>query len=81
MINSLTKDQIDSEIARAFELWGSVSQLKFEQIRDTNSRFGTFFGVDQALNKPVDIEIKFETGYHGDSEPFGKYVISYLCQY
>ena len=70
MINSLTKDQIDSEIARAFELWGSVSQLKFEQIRDQNSRFGTFFGVDQSLNKPVDIEIKFETGYHGDSEPF-----------
>ena len=70
MLNSLSKDQIDSEIARAFDLWGSVSQLKFEQIRDQNSRFGSFFGVDQSLNKPVDIEIKFETGYHGDSEPF-----------
>ncbi len=70
ILNSLTREQIDNEVSRAFELWGTVSELKFEQIRDRSSRFGTFFGVDQSLNKPVDIEIKFETGYHGDSEPF-----------
>ena len=70
ILNSLTREQIDSEIARAFDLWGSVSQLKFEQIRDHSTRFGSFFGVDQQSNKLVDIEIKFETGYHGDSEPF-----------
>jgi matrix metalloproteinase-14 (membrane-inserted) len=43
----------DEELTRAFALWSSVSGLEFEQI---------FYGTGKA-----DIEISFESGYHGDS--------------
>lgn len=76
-LHSMTNDEIDYEVARAFDLWASVSQLRFQQVHDYNrnvygrySMYNTNTDYNKKNNEPIDIEIKFETGYHGDSEPF-----------
>lgn len=87
---SMTRETIDSELKRAFDLWSEASDVEFEQVKDridivsTGSRsvkptFMDLLLFDEANtmarpnngpSPPVDIEIRFETGYHGDSEPF-----------
>lgn len=91
---SMTRDMIDSELQRAFDLWSNASDVEFEQIKDTDGGFlvsasvkptfmdlllfdeSSFLTTKQnsasasSSSQPVDIEIRFETGYHGDSEPF-----------
>jgi len=51
---SLSKEDVDREVDKAFSLWGDVSGLRF-----TEKRFG-----------PVDIDIMFESYEHGDGDPF-----------
>lgn len=84
---SMTREMIDLELKRAFELWSEASDVEFEHVKEpdetlvTGSRsmkptFMDLLLFDESMlltNKPssaVDIEIRFETGYHGDSEPF-----------
>lgn len=52
--NGLRRRLVDLETARAFAMWQEVSNLKFRK-----RRFG-----------PVDIEISFAKGAHGDQNPF-----------
>eukprot|EP00088_Acartia_fossae_P029845 TRINITY_DN30787_c0_g1_i10.p1 TRINITY_DN30787_c0_g1~~TRINITY_DN30787_c0_g1_i10.p1 ORF type:complete len:554 (-),score=76.57 TRINITY_DN30787_c0_g1_i10:161-1822(-) len=51
---SMDNDDVDEEIAKSFEVWSSVSDLKF-----THKRSGS-----------VHIDIRFEDGEHGDGDPF-----------
>jgi len=51
---SLSKEDVDREVDKAFSLWGDVSGLRF-----TEKRYG-----------PVDIDIRFESYEHGDGDPF-----------
>ncbi len=87
---SMTRDMIDRELQRAFELWSEVSDVEFEQVKDPpegelgRSRKHAFMDLllfdessaylttrSPSMGPPTaDIEIRFETGYHGDSEPF-----------
>ncbi len=55
--------QIDQELNRAFNLWSQVSGIEFEQIKEP---------IDKRNKRSLepDIDIRFETGYHGDAEPF-----------
>ena len=53
---SMANHVFNEEIVRAFGLWSSVSGLEFEQELNSNAK--------------ADIEIRFESGFHGDS---GKY--------
>merc|ERR1719186_942207 len=50
----LTRDQVDREIKKALDLWAKVSNLEFEEKK----------------HGKVNIEIRFETGDHGDDDPF-----------
>lgn len=50
----LTRDQVDSEIKKALQVWGDVTPLTF-----THTRYG-----------PVDLDIKFVRRDHGDNNPF-----------
>lgn len=100
---SMTREMIDSELQRAFDLWSNASDVEFEQVRERpavvigsseeelrrggtasrsvkptfmdlllfdESSFITTRSNSPQHTPPVDIEIRFETGYHGDSEPF-----------
>lgn len=73
---SMTHEMIDSELKRAFDLWSEVSDVEFEQVRDViKPSFMDLLIFDEATlttrrDDLADIEIRFETGYHGDSEPF-----------
>lgn len=82
---SMTRDMIDNELKRAFELWSEASDVEFEHVKDNEllpargrSVKPTFMDLllfDESMSaarpdSSVDIEIRFETGYHGDSEPF-----------
>ena len=79
MYSMLTKEQIDEELKRAFDLWSEVSDVEFEQVKDTAASKSSFsnlmlfnhipFAVG-AGGKKADIDVRFETGFHGDSEPF-----------
>lgn len=95
---SMTREMIDNELQRAFDLWSNASDVEFEQVKDKplvdvdaaagaaapriipkptfmdlllfdESSFATTRSPSGS-QQPVDIEIRFETGYHGDSEPF-----------
>jgi hypothetical protein len=58
----------DEELRRAFNLWSSVSGLEFEQIKFTS--FYDYIKIRDPSELKIDIEIRFESGFHGDSEPF-----------
>ncbi|XP_014254685.1 72 kDa type IV collagenase [Cimex lectularius] len=51
---TLDRNVVDSELKRAFNLWSSVTKLKFVQIEKGNYHIG----------------IKFVSGKHGDNTPF-----------
>lgn len=68
--SSMSPEDIDREITRAFNLWSEVSDLKFEQIKEPqlkNTLSDVLKKIDQ---QEADIDVRFETGYHGDAEPF-----------
>ena len=73
---SMTHEMIDSELKRAFDLWSEVSDVEFDQVKEViKPSFMDLLIFDEATlttrrNDVADIEIRFETGYHGDSEPF-----------
>lgn len=77
---SMSRDMIDQELRRAFELWSNVADVEFELLNDqtkTNFRNMLLFDQNSNINNNIvnknqlaDIEVRFETGYHGDSEPF-----------
>uniref|UniRef100_A0A0A9Z365 Matrix metalloproteinase-14 n=2 Tax=Lygus hesperus TaxID=30085 RepID=A0A0A9Z365_LYGHE len=51
---ALLKSDTDLEIKKAFEVWSGVTPLTFTQKK----------------SGPVHIEVRFETGEHGDGDPF-----------
>jgi len=50
----LSRSDVDSEIARALQVWSDVTDLTFEHIKDG----------------PAHIDVKFADGEHGDGDPF-----------
>ena len=52
--SKLTRRQVDEAMEEAFKVWSEVTNLKFEKI----------FSGD------AHIEVRFETGNHGDDDPF-----------
>jgi matrix metalloproteinase-14 (membrane-inserted) len=50
----LNKDEVDKEVAKAFSVWSEYTDLTFTA-KKTN---------------PVHIDIRFESGEHGDGDPF-----------
>ena len=50
----MTKQDIDSEIRKAWQVWSSVTNLSFEQRRSGK----------------VHVDIRFEDGEHGDGDNF-----------
>lgn len=78
MYSMLSKEQIDHELKRAFNLWSEASNVEFEQVNDAQKSKSLLL-LDQIVTsqtkpdapaKKVDIDVRFETGFHGDSEPF-----------
>ena len=53
-LGKMTKQDIDSEIRAAWEVWSSVTELRFEQRRSGK----------------VHVDIRFEDGEHGDGDSF-----------
>lgn len=76
--STMSRHLIDEELKRAFDLWSDVADVEFELVSDAAnfSKMLLFedkdnFNTDtNPVARPVDIEVRFETGYHGDSEPF-----------
>ena len=83
--SSMSKELIDKEINRALGIWSEVSDIQFEQVKDptfmemllynTHAKPPTHFGnqkeeIANKLTQKADIDVRFETGYHGDAEPF-----------
>ena len=82
----MDRDLINSELRRAFDLWSEHANIEFkletaEQQTSPLQPKSTIVSDDGAKprppsedelreREPVDIEIRFETGFHGDSEPF-----------
>lgn len=52
--NKLTRQQVDEDIAKAFNVWSMHTDLNFTA----------------KVKNPVHIEIRFEEGEHGDGDPF-----------
>ena len=52
--SKLSRRQVDEAMKEAFAVWSEVTNLKFEKI----------------FNGDAHIEIRFETGNHGDDDPF-----------
>lgn len=50
----LNKDDVDKEVAKAFAVWSEYTDLTFTAKK----------------SNPVHIDIRFETGEHGDGDPF-----------
>ncbi|KAL7023987.1 hypothetical protein ACKWTF_012864 [Chironomus riparius] len=50
----LNKDDVDKEVAKAFSVWSEYTDLTFTAKK----------------SNPVHIDIRFETGEHGDGDPF-----------
>ena len=61
---------IDAELSRALKLWSDVSDLEFEHVKADDDFIELSILFPRGLNTDVDISIRFETGFHGDSEPF-----------
>lgn len=68
--SSMSPEDIDREINRAFNLWSEVSDLKFEQIKEPTLKNTHNDVVKIRVEPDADIDVRFETGYHGDAEPF-----------
>lgn len=77
----LDKEAINSELQRAFDLWARHANIEFEidtsPITDNETKSSNGedehdenSDQDSSSSSSADIEIKFETGFHGDSEPF-----------
>ncbi|RNA19960.1 matrix metallo ase-14-like [Brachionus plicatilis] len=71
----MSKRDINDELKRAFDLWSVNSNLEFELVDEIgNKSISKLILPESDKNKSktndVDIEIRFESGYHGDSEPF-----------
>jgi matrix metalloproteinase-14 (membrane-inserted) len=67
----LDKDVINDELKRAFDLWAQHANIEVQL--DDSSEVDKSDYVDAAgiiMKEPIDIDIRFETGFHGDSEPF-----------
>ena len=72
--STMSRSLIDEELKRAFDLWSEVADVEFEIVKEPFKKM-LLFGQNDANFQPIsntnaDIEIRFETGYHGDSEPF-----------
>lgn len=50
----LNRDDVDKEVAKAFAVWSEYTDLTFSAKKSS----------------PVHIDIRFETGEHGDGDPF-----------
>ena len=83
--SSMSKELIDKEINRALRIWSEVSDIEFEQVKDptfmemllynTQAKPTQYIGgqkqeIKNKLTQKADIDVRFETGYHGDAEPF-----------
>lgn len=71
----MSKELIDSELMRAFDLWSQAADVEFEQIIDIDRpTFNDLLLMNKtqktSKEELADIDVRFETGYHGDSEPF-----------
>ncbi|KAK9503723.1 hypothetical protein O3M35_010224 [Rhynocoris fuscipes] len=51
---NLPKADVDMEVSKAFNVWSTVTPLKFTKMK----------------SGPVHIEVRFERGEHGDGDPF-----------
>lgn len=76
--SSLNHADIDRELNKAFNVWSQVSNIEFEQIKEPTVAEKLIEKYHRKhLNKKFskrslkpDIDVRFETGYHGDAEPF-----------
>ena len=76
--STMSRHLIDEELKRAFDLWSDAADVEFDLVSDAvNFRKMLLFEDKNNFNSAtspashlVDIEVRFETGYHGDSEPF-----------
>lgn len=76
----MNHSNIDRELRRAFNLWSKVSNLEFEELKSMPVSSDVlpkkyFNKWDNMIETNVpgekaDIDVRFETGYHGDAEPF-----------
>jgi len=74
--SSMTRDSINEELKRAFDLWADAADVDFELVKEPikNDFLNNLLLFDQNtkinIDKKADIDVRFETGFHGDSEPF-----------
>ena len=50
----MSKQDVNTEIRKALEVWSNVTRLKFKQVQ----------------SGPVHIDVRWEEGEHGDGDPF-----------
>ena len=69
----MSRDVINKELKRALELWSEAADVEFD-FNTEPTNFGSILlmgqGMQPKLDSNYDIDVRFETGYHGDSEPF-----------
>jgi hypothetical protein len=69
----MSKEVINKELNRALELWSEAADVEFDFIADPAS-FSSILLMGQGMQPKkdanYDVDVRFETGYHGDSEPF-----------
>jgi hypothetical protein len=74
--SSMTRDAINQELKRAFDLWADAADVEFELFKEPikNDFLNNLLLFDQNTkintDSKADIDVRFETGFHGDSEPF-----------
>lgn len=66
----MSKEDINDELKRAFGLWSENSNLDFELSNEIANKSIYNWKLSEKEKNNVDIEVRFESGYHGDSEPF-----------
>jgi hypothetical protein len=73
----MDREEINNELKRAFDLWAEYANIEFALDIDESAESGATAKpnfVDSAAgiisSEPVDIDVRFENGFHGDSEPF-----------
>lgn len=65
----MSKKDINDELKRAFGLWSENSNLDFELVNEIANK-SRYNQKEKTPKNKADIEVRFESGYHGDSEPF-----------
>jgi hypothetical protein len=69
----MSRDVINRELKRALDLWSEAADVEFDFNTEPTS-FGSILLMGQGMQPKqdanYDIDVRFETGYHGDSEPF-----------